>query len=321
MEKHLDTEYQKHLQQKKYMMMKKKRKRRMKRKIVFFLFLLVCAGIIVTVFKAPFFDINEIVCQGQDKLTAEQVIKISGVSKGNNIFITSISDAKENLLKNPEIRSASVNRVFPNRIRIEIVEAVPVAYAEYDGMVLLLDDSGKIIKTLEDKEDSIPDGLVKVIGVEVVSSEPGKLLAAEDDGRALKLYECLRVFESLGFRGKVNYVDFSDLSDIKLEYENRIYMLLGNYDSLEYKLKFVKKVIDEKIAKQEKARFDFRTEQLHVSTRADEQKNEDVNADGKTDVPSEPDKAASGKNAEENIADGKNQENQNPEETKPEDAH
>ena len=294
MEKHLDTEYQKQLQQKKHMMMKKKRKRRMKRRIIVFLFLLVCAGIIFTAFKAPFFDITEIICQGQDKLTVEQVIKIAGINKGDNIFSTSIQGAEEKLKSNPEIKGAAVNRVFPNEIRIEIQEAEPTAYVEHSGMFLMIDEDGKIVKNIDGKKEKLPDKLVKVIGIEVAASDPGKLIAAEDDGRAQKLYDCLKYLNSLGLKKKVDYVDFSDLSDIKLEYESRIYMLLGNYDSLEYKLKFVKKVIDEKISKQEKAKFDFRTDQLHVSTRDEiKQKEADVSEGSK-----ENEQADKGKNAD-----------------------
>lgn len=267
MEKRTNDEYSQQLERNKRIMMKKRKRMRAKRRFIVFMFLLICAGIIITALKAPFFNISQIVCSGETNLTEEQILKTAGINTGQNIFSTGVRKAEEKLTENPEIAEAAVRRVFPNKIKIEIKEAVPVAYAVFDSEYLLIDGHGNIIKLAESAEDERLKNLIHVEGIEIVSATAGKKLASNEDIRAKELYKCFDIMQSLGMRDKVNYVDFADLSDIKIDYENRIYMLLGSYDKLDYKLKFVKKVIDEKLSEQEKARFDFRSEKLHVGPR------------------------------------------------------
>ena len=267
MEKRTKDEYSEQLERNKRIMMKKRKKMRAKRRFIVFMFLLICAGIIITALKAPFFNIGQIVCDGEANLTEEQILKTAGINTGQNIFSTGVRKAEEKLTENPEIAEAAVRRVFPNKIRIEIKEAVPIAYVVFDSEYLMIDGDGKIIKLAESAEDERLKNLIHIEGIEVVSATAGKKIASNEDIRAKELYKCLDTMQTLGMRDKVNYIDIADLSDIKLDYENRIYMLLGSYDKLDYKLKFVKKVIDEKLSEQEKAKFDFRSEKLHVGPR------------------------------------------------------
>ncbi|MBQ7098012.1 MAG: FtsQ-type POTRA domain-containing protein [Clostridia bacterium] len=267
MEKRTNDEYSEQLERNKRIMMKKRKKMRAKRRFIVFMFLLICAGIIITALKAPFFNISQIVCSSETNLTEEQILKTAGINTGQNIFSTGVRKAEEKLTENPEIAEAAVRRVFPNKIKIEIKEAVPVAYVVFDSEYLMIDGGGKIIKLAESAEDERLKNLIHVEGIEVVSATAGKGIASGEDIRAKELYKCLDIMQNLGMREKVNYIDIADLSDIKIDYENRIYMLLGSYDKLEYKLKFVKKVIDEKLSEQEKAKFDFRSEKLHVGPR------------------------------------------------------
>ena len=68
----------------------------------------------------------------------------------------------------------------------------------------------------------------------------------------------------LNMIGKTQYIDASDLSDIKIGYENRLRILIGGYDKMDYKLRFIKKVIDEKLSPYESANLDYTGEKLYV---------------------------------------------------------
>ena len=272
MEKHtidFDAEYQPQIEQKKRVMMKKKRKVRVKRRFIVFLLLIFFAALVLFALKAPFFDVAkvELTWNGESREYDDAMRGMTGIHEGENIFCVDMDDAEEKLLANPVIAEASVHRVFPNRIRIEVTEAVPIAYLDYYGKFLLIDGVGKIITVTENSEDERLKSLTQIAGIEVVSGEAGNAIAASEDVRANKLYDCLEIMKELGIMGKVNYIDFSDLSDIKIDYENRVFMLLGSYEKLEYKLRFSKNVIDESISAYEKALFNFRGENLVVGPR------------------------------------------------------
>ncbi len=248
--------------------------RRGRRKLIVFLFLAVCAVIIVSAFamlKAPFFNIRAVECEGQQSLTQEQILNIAQVKMGANIFATNIEAAEKRLTSNPEIMDAKIKRVFPDKLRISVTEAKIVAYTEAEGKLLLIDSAGKIIKALESNATDAVKGIAVVKGIQVVSQKPGELIAAEEDARAGELFKCIAILNELEMIEKVNYINFEDLSDLQIEYESRLYMLMGSYDNLEYKLKFVKKVITEKISAYERALLDYRGEKLYVRPRDQEE--------------------------------------------------
>ena len=71
-------------------------------------------------------------------------------------------------------------------------------------------------------------------------------------------------------------MDFSDLSNLEMNYENRLQVLLGSYENVGYKLKFVKKVIQEEISDYEKALIDYRGDKLYVRTPETEEPEDEV---------------------------------------------
>ena len=247
--------------------LKKKRKNRIKRRVTVFVFLLVCIGMIVAVLTAPFFNVKTVYCVGQQTMTEAEILQMAQIQTGKNIFMTNIRAVQKRLSENPEIAEVKIRRVFPDKIKIEITEAKPVAYVEYESSFLMINLEGKIIKAIPVAEMPDAPSIAKIEGIGVVSAEPGTQIVAEDDARAGKLLECVNILTQLEMLDKINYINFADLSDIQLDYENRLYMLLGGYENMEYKLKFCKKVISESISEYEKALFDYRGDKLYVGPR------------------------------------------------------
>lgn len=260
------------LEQKKQNMMKKRKRNQAKRSLIVFAFLFICIGVIFVVLKAPIFDIKTVFCVGQEQMSEAEILNIAKVKVGNNIFSTNIRAIKRRLGDNPQIAESNVRRLFPNKVKIWVKEAKVSAYLEHEKRFLCIDKNGKIIKILEGEKAQDPPNAAKLEGVEVANSDAGKKIAAEDDARAGELFECMEILSQLDMLERVNYINFGDLSDIKIDYENRLYMLLGSYENMEYKLKFIKKVITENISEYEKALFDYRGEKLYVGPRDDTNK-------------------------------------------------
>lgn len=257
------------LEQKKLNMMKRRKRNQAKRSLIVFAFLFICTGVIVVVLKAPIFDIKTVFCVGQEQMSEAEILDIAKVKVGNNIFSTNIRAIKRRLGENPQIAESNIRRLFPNKVKIWVKEAKVSAYLEHEKRFLCIDENGKIIKILEGEDAQEPPSAAKLEGIEVANSDAGKNIAAEDDARAGKLFECMNILSQLDLLERVNYINFGDLSDIKIDYENRLYMLLGSYENMEYKLKFIKKVITENISEYEKALFDYRGEKLYVGPRDD----------------------------------------------------
>ena len=276
------------LEQKKRDLMKKKRKNRAKRRVTVLMFLIICVGIIFAIFKAPFFNVKTVFCVGQQNMAEAEIVKLADVHTGGNIFSVNLRAVKKRLDSNPMIAEANVRRIFPNKIKIWVKEAKMVAYVEKDGKFLMLDQNGQIIKTLKAGDENTIPKAARLAGIEIVRQKPGENVAESDDQRAIKLFECMGNLTELEMMDKVSYINFEDLSDIEIDYESRLFMLLGSYEKLDYKLKFVKKVIDDNISEYEKALFDYRGDKLYVGPREEVEENESEKEDeAQNEEPSE----------------------------------
>lgn len=115
-----------------------------------------CLGIVlaaaVVLMFTPFFNIVEVYCQGNDKVAAEDVIAAADVTVGKNIFSIRMGKIRRNVESIPFVESASVRRVFPNKIEISIQECMPVSYVYTDEKCYMIDEEGKILRIIEDKE-------------------------------------------------------------------------------------------------------------------------------------------------------------------------
>lgn len=265
--RHVDAE----TEQKKRELMRKKRKMRMKRRMTVFMFLVICIGIIAAVLKAPFFNIETVYCIGQQNMTEKEILKLADVKTGVNIFTTNIRAITKRLDDNPEIEEATVRRVFPDKIKIRIKEAKPVAYLEMKGRLLLIDSKGKIIKLLSGEEAKTPPPIALIQGIEPVNQKAGGYIAERGDAKAEELFDCIETLSEVEMLDRISSINVQDLSDVQLDYDNRLHILLGDCEKMDYKLKFIKKVISESISDYEKAILDYRGEKLYAESLVEEE--------------------------------------------------
>ncbi len=246
-------------------LLKKKKKNRLKRRFIVFVFLFICAAVIFTVLKAPLFNIKTIICVGQETLTEEQVIQIAGVKTDANIFSTGVKAMKRRLADEPLIAECNVRRLFPNKLKIWIREAKTAAYVEGSAGIIHIRETGQIIRITDPKEEK--PKAAHLLNFTPASEILGENVIAEDNAADKIILECIGLLNDLEMLEKVTSISVADLSDIRIDYEDRLYILLGSYESMEYKLTFVKKVISENLSEYEKALLDYRGQNLYVGPR------------------------------------------------------
>ncbi len=296
------------LEARKKKLIKKKKKIRAKRRFIVLLFLLVCISTIFVVLKAPFFNVKTIVCVGQTSLPEEEVIKIAGAKTDVNIFSTGVGTMKRRLSAHPGIAECNVRRLFPNKIKIWIRESKAVVCIEQNGVFLLADKNGQIIKSIDAKTKDASKGIAGLVNFKPASVAVGEYIFGKDNANHNVLLDCIGILDNLGMIGEVTKIDGTDLSDIKIEYQDRLSILLGSYENVEYKLTFVKKVISEELSKYEKAILDYRGTSLYVGPRIEdeqpsvdtEKKAEGKNAEDKNTEADKPDEQTKSTDATEN---------------------
>ena len=207
----------------------------------------VFAGIILAALcLTVFFNIDKIQVEGVTLYRNDQILAVGGVSKGDNLVRTDTDIIKERLEKTlVYLDEVQVEKAYPSGIVIKCTEAEKSADILCDDTYYVLSYSGKILET----KNGRPTGNIPVVkGFDLTSKNVGDALASEDEYKAEVLNNLLQNMKDCGFENIVE-IDISYRSDIVLNYDNKIEIKLGSSADMEYKLSYLKAVIDNKLAK------------------------------------------------------------------------
>lgn len=226
---------------------RKKRKRNKFLTNILILFFVFIVGFVLSV--TVFFNIEKVTVTEGGQYTYDEIIKNGQVKTGDNLFRVNsknIADRIENGLVN--VDEAKVTKKFPNSLNIEIIEVIPTFTFPYKNEFAIVSQKGKILEITEQNQFN----LCQIIGIDINSYNVKDYVYNKDKefDLIIKIFECLNKqnFEI----SSINKIDISDKNSISILFENRIEIKIGNQKDLDYKLKFSKHLLDEKILKQEK---------------------------------------------------------------------
>jgi len=89
---------------------------------------------------------DDIEIAGLHNVTHGQIMEVLGGDIGRNIFFVPLSERKTQLEQIPWVENASVMRFVPNRLRVEIHERTPVAFARIGSKIMLIDAGGNLME-------------------------------------------------------------------------------------------------------------------------------------------------------------------------------
>jgi len=173
---------------------------------------------------------DDIEITGLSNVTRSQVMEVMGEDIGRNIFFVPLAQRKKQLEQIPWVESASLMRFVPNRLRIDIHERQPAAFARVGSKISLIDPSGVLmdLPVNNRKRFSFP----VVLGMSL--QEPQSTRAER-----MKIYrQLVRELDAGGahYSQDISEVDLSDPEDIKVlanDSGGEVLVHLGSSDFLE----------------------------------------------------------------------------------------
>ena len=249
------------------------RRRRIIRRLTAFALLLcvIAAGVYLTV--TMLFKISSIQVQTADGTqvaevggyASEQILQALGVHTEENIFSFDPGQKSKELEKVfPMLEFIHVERQYPGTVVVQVTEAQPTYAMQVEGGWLTLSASLKILS----KDAAQPAGLATLYGGEPVSTTPGEQLdfaaapaassaaasesadsaasseaEAETDQRLESLNTLMSALDSYGMLGDATRIEFADTEEMAFLYQDRISVLLGTLNELDYKLKLAQYVL------------------------------------------------------------------------------
>ncbi|HEV7966395.1 MAG TPA: FtsQ-type POTRA domain-containing protein [Candidatus Acidoferrales bacterium] len=151
---------------------------------------------------------DQIEIQGNRFVTPEAITEKFSADMGRSVVRVPLTDRREALETLPWVEQAHVQRVMPNRIRVEITERTPVAFLRTGSDLSLVDAKGVILERPADGEFRFP-----VVG------GFGESMAREGREQRMNLYvQFMKEIETVqpGAEDHVSEADLSDASDLRV---------------------------------------------------------------------------------------------------------
>ena len=154
---------------------------------------------------------DDIQITGADHLTRAQVVSVFGADLERNIFRVSLAERQADLERLPWVAHATVMRLLPDVLRVQITERTPVAFVRQGSQIGLVDGSGVLLDMPPDAAGDPHYSFPVLTGLSADQAMP-------DRAERMEVYQqFLRDLDSTGrhLTDSVSEVDVTDPEDVK----------------------------------------------------------------------------------------------------------
>lgn len=189
------------------------------------------------------FKTEKIIVEGDSFYNEQQILSYANVALQNNIFIGKFTATPDKIVENlPYIESAKVEVLVPDTIKIKITDAVPSYVVANDGKFLLISSKGRILDVLADNSSEYP----VLLSSDLKTTKVGEKITYTDENVPIILEEISNSLNKNEFKG-ITAIDITNTASISLVYDNRIAIILGLPDDIDYKIRTAQAIIMEKL--------------------------------------------------------------------------
>jgi len=210
--------------------------------------------IIAVVFSLTImFNTTDIIVKGENiPYSDEEIIKTSGLSYNQNIFTAKRKAAVKQLVeKYPYIESAEVTFHIPSTQIITIETAIPSYQMAVSDGFAVVSAKGRVLEISDIQRANIP--LLK--GLKLSHSIVGEYIVFEKNTTEQILNEIISNINENNVPS-IYGIDISNTASIKLNYDNRITILLGMPEDVGYKLRTAMAIINKELSAADKGDLD-----------------------------------------------------------------
>lgn len=226
---------------------KKKNRKKIKRIIKYFAILLILVSGCLYAMLSPIFQIQEIEVENENIITKEQIISLSEIQLGENIFRINKKETIHKIKQNAYIESVSIKRKFPDKIVISIQERMPTFMLEFGNAYLYLNNQGYILEA-SNQEIQVP----KIKGYKLMAEKctPGNRLEKDDLEKLEDVLKIMEVAKSNELEDIITQINIEDKQDyiIYLASEEKT-VYLGDTSDLTTKMLYLKAILDKEKGK------------------------------------------------------------------------
>jgi cell division protein FtsQ len=204
------------------------------------MFLLLAALLGGTILLGDTFRIHNVLIEGTTYVSNEELIQLSGIREGENIFFLDTALVKQRIESNPMLLVSSVIRKYPDTVLLEIIERNPTAVVEYMGSYGVLDEQGRVLRI----ESSLPAGNYPLLtGLRLTQVEVGKAVGIDNKKQVSAMNTILTAFSSANALTDIAEINLVDTLSIEMVSRTGITIQLGDEEDMSSKANLVKQML------------------------------------------------------------------------------
>ncbi len=309
----------------------KKRRKRLSAYIVYYVIFGILAAVILAVLSTTvLFNLSKYKITGDTVYKEQQIIDAAGVNVGDNLILMDVGTIRQRLIDRlPYVDKVEVSRnIFTCALEIKLNPATAIANVKKNNVYYLVSENGRIMNA----ELKTPDkSCVVVTGFDPEYASSGDFLSVTDEGsrnmlskllRAVKTYDgiddedeyeaqqkydnvftLINLCKEVGISEHITTIDVTSIYSIRLTYDNKLTLELGDFNDAKLKLTVAKNLIDKGEFDGEKGtlilsqlseneynmKVTFRPEYDDTSSKDDTSKDEPDNSGNGSEPSSQPD--------------------------------
>jgi len=203
-------------------------------------FIGIMLGGIIYLLLSPIFNINEIKITGNTKISEEEILNLSQVQKGDNIFQKTRYTIMEKIKRNTYIKEVKIKRKLPSTLYIEVTERDIAYQIEYNENYVYLDSQGYILEISPEKQN-----VIILRGCSTQEFEKTKRINEQDLENLKMVFQIKNEMKTINKNEQITYIDISNKEEyiIYLESERKT-IFLGDGSNLKDKILNIEKILE-----------------------------------------------------------------------------
>lgn len=200
-------------------------------------------GGLICFLLSPIFNIKNVEVYGNNQISADTIISLSGIQKDKNIFAIKKNDGIKNILNNNAyIESVKISRKMCDTIQITIEERYTTFIIALGNSYAYINNQGYVLEINETKLQ-FPEIIGYTTSLEEI--RPGNRLNVEDLNKFEVVLQIMTVAESNGIDTLITKINIADDNNYSIEFESEGKIAyLGNSSNLSTKMMHVKKIME-----------------------------------------------------------------------------
>ena len=227
-----------------------KKMRKIKNFIKWTILLGMIIGVLIFLCTSGLFNICQIEIVGNQQITQEQILELSEIELGDNVFFCKKEKTKNNISSNPYVENIKITRKLPDKIQIQVKEKQKAYQIQLDEGYAYIDNQGYILEIAETKIDK-PMLQGYTTGKDDIL--PGNRLFEDDLERLGDVLKIVKSSSEIQIQDESTIINIENKNNYILtlqELKKVIY--IGNQSNLANKMLYIKAIIERENGKEGK---------------------------------------------------------------------